>query len=351
MKNKKSIVISYLLILFPCVAGLIMWEELNASIGEIGRNGKLFAIFGIPVLLLLFNTICIVMAMKDKMNVNQNTKVMNVVLMIIPMLSVVISGCNYFIIMGNGADMELVMRLIFGLMFFVLGNYMPKCKRNSTIGIKVSWTLHNDENWNKTHRFTGKVWVFGGILILISLFFEIEAVLYALCAVTFVMVVLPLIYSYMYYRKQLAAGDISKDDVRLSKSEKMTTAVALSVVVISIAVAALLLLVGKYEIRLNDKGIDIDATGWEDLFIPYDNIDSIEYRKAGVSGSRVMGYGTNTIVMGMCENDEFGEYTSYMYVAGKSAIVIRVDGEIVVINVKDEQENFELYEEIKRRSE
>ena len=54
-----------------------------------------------------------------------------------------------------GADIEnLFMAFIYygtGLMFMVIGNYLPKVKQNNTIGIRVIWTLQDEENWNAAH--------------------------------------------------------------------------------------------------------------------------------------------------------------------------------------------------------
>ena len=54
-----------------------------------------------------------------------------------------------------------------GLLFVVIGNYLPKARRNYTIGIRLPWTLANEENWNRTHRIGGFLWVIGGILMII----------------------------------------------------------------------------------------------------------------------------------------------------------------------------------------
>jgi uncharacterized membrane protein len=67
------------------------------------------------------------------------------------------------------------------------------------MGIKLPWTLNNEENWNKTHRLAGKVWVAGGIVILITALWGNFGVL---MATTLLMVVIPTIYSYHLYRKQ-----------------------------------------------------------------------------------------------------------------------------------------------------
>ena len=36
--------------------------------------------------------------------------------------------------------------LFCGLLFIVVGNYLPKCRQSYTIGIKLPWTLASEEN-------------------------------------------------------------------------------------------------------------------------------------------------------------------------------------------------------------
>ena len=90
--------------------------------------------------------------------------------------------------------------LFMGILFLVIGNYLPKCKQNYTIGIKLPWTLNDEENWNKTHRFAGVVWTICSIVIIVGSFFN-KGAFYTTFPSLFVMVFAPLIYSYIYYRK------------------------------------------------------------------------------------------------------------------------------------------------------
>lgn len=48
----------------------------------------------------------------------------------------------------------------------VIGNYLPKCSRNESFGIRLKWTLENENVWNKTHRFGGKLIVLTGLLVI-----------------------------------------------------------------------------------------------------------------------------------------------------------------------------------------
>ncbi len=60
--------------------------------------------------------------------------------------------------------------ILVGLLFIVIGNYLPQCKPNYFVGIKTPWTLSNEEVWRKTHRFSGKVFVVLGVIMILSIF-------------------------------------------------------------------------------------------------------------------------------------------------------------------------------------
>ena len=72
---------------------------------------------------------------------------------------------------GGEVSSDVLDRLPFilvGLLFIVLGNIMPKTRRNGLIGFRVSWSMYNDETWRRTHRFGGIVMVAAGVLIVIA---------------------------------------------------------------------------------------------------------------------------------------------------------------------------------------
>ncbi len=51
--------------------------------------------------------------------------------------------------------------------FVVLGQLMPRVRRNPWIGIRTPFTLSSDENWLRTHRFAGYSMTVGGLLAVI----------------------------------------------------------------------------------------------------------------------------------------------------------------------------------------
>ena len=68
----------------------------------------------------------------------------------------------------TGAGLERLPFILVGLLFVVMGNIMPKTRRNGLIGFRVSWSMYNDETWRRVHRFGGRAMVLTGILVMIA---------------------------------------------------------------------------------------------------------------------------------------------------------------------------------------
>ncbi|KIQ93933.1 Immunity protein sdpI [Anoxybacillus thermarum] len=71
---------------------------------------------------------------------------------------------------GFHVQVDVVVPIGVGVLFVVLGNYMPKIKSNYFFGIRTPWTLEDEEVWQKTHRVGGKVFVMMGVLIMLTVF-------------------------------------------------------------------------------------------------------------------------------------------------------------------------------------
>ena len=205
-KNLKILIITSIIILLPMVAGLILWNQLPEQIpthwnanGEVdGWSSKAFAVFGLPLLMLAFQWICTLGTGADPKKANHPEKVVQLVLWIIPVITIFLFTVTYMVALGQEVRMEVIMPVLAGLLLTVVGNYMPKCKQNYTIGIKIPWTLNSEENWNKTHRFAGWIWTFGGLAIMLTGF---VGGVWLFLPVVLVMVFAPMIYSYILHRK------------------------------------------------------------------------------------------------------------------------------------------------------
>ena len=205
-KNLKVLVITSLVILLPMVAGLILWNQLpeqmpshwNAQGESDGWSSKPFSVFGLPLLMLAFQWICALGTGADPKKANHPEKMVQLVLWIIPVISTVLHVFVYAAALGEEVRMEVVMPVFIGLVLMIVGNYMPKCKQNYTIGIKIPWTLNNEENWNKTHRFAGWLWTICGLVIMLT---GIFGGVWIFLVVVILMGFAPMTYSYILHRK------------------------------------------------------------------------------------------------------------------------------------------------------
>jgi len=205
-KNLKLLVITSVLILLPTLVGLLLWGQLPDQIpshwnaaGEVdGWSSKFFAVVFMPLILLGFQWLCVIATSADPKKANHPDKILQMVFWIIPVLSNILLAITYATALGNKVPVEVVMPVLMGVLFTVIGNYLPKCKQNYTIGIKIPWTLHSEENWNKTHRFAGHLWVICGLVIMLTGFFGGFWVFFG---IVLLMAAAPFIYSYTLHRR------------------------------------------------------------------------------------------------------------------------------------------------------
>ena len=211
MKHTKlNIILSCIVLLSPIIFGMIVWNKLPESMpihwgvnGEADRwSSKPFAVFVLPLLILAIHGICIFASRKDFRDKKQSPKVMGLVLWICPLLSVMANSLTYAISLGKEINVFFVVSLTMGALFVLIGNYLPKCQQNRTVGIRIIWTLKNEANWNATHRFAGKVWVIGGLLLMASSLLPYSILPWAMIALLVVFISLPVLYSYRFYRKE-----------------------------------------------------------------------------------------------------------------------------------------------------
>lgn len=99
-------------------------------------------------------------------------------------------------------NLSFFLPLVLGGLFIFLGNMMPKFKHNYFVGIRTSWTLASEKVWYLTHRFAGKVYVIGGVLVLLSGFITRPPYSAWIMMISIgVFSILPVLMSYYYYRK------------------------------------------------------------------------------------------------------------------------------------------------------
>lgn len=207
--NRKTLIIASIITLLPMVIGIIYWNRLpDVMATHFGFNNeangfssKAVAVFGLPVLLLAVLWLGAFVTAHDPKRQNISPKMYTLTLWIAPVISLIAAATVYPVNLGYELDIIFISELLLGMMFIIIGNYLPKARQNYTIGIKIPWTLANEENWNRTHRLAGYLWMVCGILMILICLTRIVPSTWLL-SILVVMVLVPCVYSFWLHVKK-----------------------------------------------------------------------------------------------------------------------------------------------------
>ena len=206
-ENKKTLIITSIITLLPLAAGLILWSRLpdrmavhfDAESNADGYGSKAFAVFGLPLIMLAVHWIAAITTANDPRKKNISPLMFSLVLWISPAISLLCGALLYAVNLGKTVNIKSMSGLIFGILLVVIGFILPKCSPNYTIGIRLPWTQDSEENWTRTHRFAGVVWIVCGAAAIVLTFcgagmgWSMGAILAAAA--------IPCVYSYILYKK------------------------------------------------------------------------------------------------------------------------------------------------------
>ncbi|MEN2984424.1 MAG: SdpI family protein [Dictyoglomaceae bacterium] len=208
---KKDFII-LLLISLMFITGAILYPYLPEKIpmhwnfkGEIDRYGSKFeGVFAIPLTVLFLYLGLLYLPYIDPKR--ENYPKFERVYQIIKYLFVIVFSIIHYsvIISALGGPRDLIPKITpitLGILFIILGNYMPRIKYNWFVGVRTPWTLSDEEVWKRTHRFSGYLFVIGGILMLLSAFLPPYINLIIGLSGIFIAGILSVIYSLIIYKK------------------------------------------------------------------------------------------------------------------------------------------------------
>lgn len=205
-QNKVKFIVTTFVNLLPTLIGVILWEKLpdtlaihfGADNSANGWGSKMFTVFGMPLIITALHILCITVTALDPRKNNIGKRLIGMSYWIIPIISLFLYNVVYSVALGHEINVAMVCHIFLGIMFIVLGNLLPKVKQNSTLGIRIPWTLKDSENWNRTHRVAGWSMAIGGVAAIATAFISN---LYVMLIVFIISFVIPVIYSYCFYKR------------------------------------------------------------------------------------------------------------------------------------------------------
>ena len=140
---KKSDVISVILCLCTMIPGVVVYNKLpkrvvtNWGITSAPNNtsSKAFAVFGIPLIFSVFMLLCCIY-IRELEKKQRNSKLSPIVLTFFPVILYLCQGTILLYALGKLSDVRFAACLIVSLCMIVLGNNMPKLRKNWIVGIQ-----------------------------------------------------------------------------------------------------------------------------------------------------------------------------------------------------------------------
>ena len=211
-KNNKIITIcSLILAITPIIIYLSVYKLFPEKIpmsfsfsGEIQDYGSKLELLIIPVLTLaVFIMYKIIPKIDPKRdNYKKFSKFYDLFLLItMGFMNIMLACIILETLKPDTIKINIVVPFFIGIMFIVMGNYMPQAKPNYFIGIKTPWTLSSEVVWIKTHRIAGYVFILSGFILMIMPLFS-QSFFPAFMVSMFILFVIPSGMSYIYYKQE-----------------------------------------------------------------------------------------------------------------------------------------------------
>lgn len=197
------IALSFILacILYPYMPNLMashwgLYGEVN------GYMTKFWGLFFVPLLSIILYFLFIFLPYADpyKKNFKKFEKYFNNFINVIFIFLFYIYLITIFWNLGYRFNMIQVLSPAFALMYIFAGFLMGKTRRNWFVGIRTPWTISSKFVWKKTHALGAKLFIFAGILSLLSLFLPQYSLIFVLYPIIIFSIFL-FIYSYVIFRQ------------------------------------------------------------------------------------------------------------------------------------------------------
>lgn len=140
---------------------------------------------------------------------------------------------------------------------------------------------------------------------------------------------------------------IRADSRRIYRSTARKTEAVICIVIF--AAAGYLLFTGDITMEYGEDVLTVKASYWPDKEIVYHEIEELRFTQEDIPGVRVNGFGSFRLLLGDFKNNEFGTYIRYTYVRCSSAVLLRVNGTEIVLSGKNEEDTYQIYQELLRR--
>jgi len=189
--NRTLWIVSFLPLAISAILFFFLPEQIPMHYdmaGNIDRWGSRWEIFLFPVIILLLSLFwqCMIRSFektavsakeeKARVEAQSNIKVLRLTAILMAIgfglmhLFFTFSGCLEAI---QGAESSIIdqfaiINIIWSIVLILVGNHLPKAKRNGLIGLRTAKTLSDDNIWQKSNRLAGKALILAAVITILE---------------------------------------------------------------------------------------------------------------------------------------------------------------------------------------
>lgn len=225
MKNKLMwIIMAVSVIATAAVVGFLpdtipMHFDITGAVDRFGSKYEIFLFPAINIVFLVINFISDKIYKKQLSTLSDEKKIAEIknnmkimpVITIVGMLTFMLMGVGFVFFILTSEDVSTsvmppklsnIVGIALGILLAVLGNFMPKARKNALFGLRTPWSMKNEKTWTLSNRFAGFVMFISGILMIaVSLIFKGMVIVWGIMGVLLAATILSIVYSYVISRK------------------------------------------------------------------------------------------------------------------------------------------------------
>ncbi|HHW68694.1 MAG: hypothetical protein PWP07_2415 [Epulopiscium sp.] len=209
MKHNKWI---WLLIVLSFIGTIIVFPFLPEQIptnwginGEINDYSSKYMIFFLAALPAMIYLLMLYGPKLDpkKENYKKHSKAYSIISISTVLTLVAIHWLTVLATFNIIKHMDFFIKLIIGILFAVMGNYMSQLRFNYFVGIRLPWTLASEKVWKKTHRIGGIGFMLVGIILVCTSFIRGSLSFIIFMTALSILIIFIMAYAYIEYQKEL----------------------------------------------------------------------------------------------------------------------------------------------------
>ncbi len=216
MKTNKFVL--YVLMFLPTIITIIALFYMPDIIpahydinGQVTRFGSKYESLILPIFTILFGYFMLLTA-NYSVKKEGNTNNYNVTIICANLTLLLFNIMNIYFLSSSikevinlndySIDIYTIISIFTGIMLIIIGNVMPKTKKNNLIGLRTTWSLKNDTTWKKSQLFGGIIFIIDGIMILLlSFIFDGITLILLLTLIIITSTIIATIYTYIIAKK------------------------------------------------------------------------------------------------------------------------------------------------------